>query len=623
MPKYTCERCLKEFSQKSHYTKHQNKKIPCQNNKEKIEEVVENIINKKLTSNKTEKLITHNTSHIQNMTDYIQDIIKKNNFIVDDINQLLHNEGIEFTQRLDIIISLINYKYSGVETSCKIDNCLKNKIIDIFETFTFDKSELIQKIFMFYGSKTLKIELDQFYTPITIGRFINSLCIPGKKIIDPACGTGDLLVNYDGDINLWDVSPNVINICKFNYKLNNKECNTECINSIKTSDKENGVYDYCCLNPPFGSSTVITDKDLLNKYKLGRDKKKEEIGILFIERTMKLLKEDGIAFIILPNGYLGNSSKSTEQLRSYLLSYRIISIIELPNNTFSRSGTGVSTSMVIIQKRKMNVPYNIFIKKINNIGYVLNKKNTPYKYKTFNGNYILKEGKPIIDNDLEDCFNEMLWFINNEKINNLLHVSCCDKKIDIDIINTDDLVNNILDINRYLSTYTNIINNISINYMNIKKYIIPKATGKFNIIKDKEYIYLDIKQITTPIYNKNNLIYGYDLPGRAKIMLRKNDIIVSKLKGKISFTIILNDADNIVCTNGFVLLRPKDYKSAIIIFANLFSDEFKIQHNALCTGSIMASISEKDIKNIYINNNINFSKYETIINALITINEEL
>jgi len=57
MPKYTCERCLKEFSQKSHYTKHQNKKLPCQDNKGKIEEVVENIfINKKLISNKTNYL---------------------------------------------------------------------------------------------------------------------------------------------------------------------------------------------------------------------------------------------------------------------------------------------------------------------------------------------------------------------------------------------------------------------------------------------------------------------------------------------------------------------------------------------------------------------------------------
>ena len=615
MPTYMCERCLKEFSQKSQYIKH--KKLPCKNNEEKIEEVVENIINKKLISNDTENIVTNT------MTDYIQNIIKKNDILVDDINQLLHNEGIEFTQRLNIIVGIINFKFNGMELNCKIDNGLKNKINDILETFTFDKSELIQKIFMFYGSKTLKIELDQFYTPITIARFINSLCIHGKKIVDPACGTGDLLVNYNGDINLWDVSPDVIKICKFNYNLNNNECSTECINSIKLYDKDNGIYDYCCLNPPFGSSTVITETDLLNKYKLGHNKKKEEIGILFIERTMNLLKDEGIAFIILPNGYLGNSSNNTKQLRSYLLSYRIISIIELPNHTFSRSGTGVSTSMIIIQKRKMIEPYNIFIKKIINIGYVLNKKNTPYKYKTLNGNYILKDGKPIIDNDLDDTFHEILYFIKNEKINNLLHDSYDNNKnLDIDIVNTNDLDNDILDINRYLSTYTNIINNISINYT-IKNYIIPEATGKFDIIKDKEYIYLDIKQITSPMYNKSNRVYGYDLPGRAKIMLKQNDIIVSKLKGKISFTIILDDVDNIICTNGFVLLRPKDYISAIIIFANLFSEEFKVQHNSLCTGSIMACISEKDIKNIYINDNINLTKYETVVNALKIINSEL
>ena len=57
MPIYTCERCLKEFSQKSHFNKHQNKKLPCQDNKKKIEQVVDNIIiNKKLIY---KNIITH------------------------------------------------------------------------------------------------------------------------------------------------------------------------------------------------------------------------------------------------------------------------------------------------------------------------------------------------------------------------------------------------------------------------------------------------------------------------------------------------------------------------------------------------------------------------------------
>ena len=119
-------------------------------------------------------------AHNGTITDSIQNIIKKNNCLVDDINQLLHNEGVEVTQRLEIVISLIKYKFNKTEPSCNIDIELRNKINNILENVNFDKNELIQKIFMFYGSKTLKIELDQFYTPITIGRFINSLCISKK-----------------------------------------------------------------------------------------------------------------------------------------------------------------------------------------------------------------------------------------------------------------------------------------------------------------------------------------------------------------------------------------------------------------------------------------------------------
>ena len=44
MPEYNCERCLKDFKQKSHYNKHLNKKIPCQNIKEKVEKEVEKVI---------------------------------------------------------------------------------------------------------------------------------------------------------------------------------------------------------------------------------------------------------------------------------------------------------------------------------------------------------------------------------------------------------------------------------------------------------------------------------------------------------------------------------------------------------------------------------------------------
>jgi len=64
MPVYTCERCLKEFSQKSHFNKHLERKNPCQNNKSKIEQVVEKIVNEKIDNTLNKKLIGGNENII-------------------------------------------------------------------------------------------------------------------------------------------------------------------------------------------------------------------------------------------------------------------------------------------------------------------------------------------------------------------------------------------------------------------------------------------------------------------------------------------------------------------------------------------------------------------------------
>lgn len=547
------------------------------------------------------------------------DKIKNNDILVDNINQLLHNEGIEFNSRLDIIIQILNYIFYNEESI--LFNDINKKIMELLINVSISKSEIYQKIFMFYGDKKTKINLNQYYTPITIGDFITSLCIINKEIIDPACGTGDLIINYDGNLTLWDISNDIIDICKLNCDLHKKKYNISNINSIKEFNKNNKLYDYCALNPPFGNSTLCNDKNILNNYELGRNKNKEEIGILFIERAINLLKDDGIVFIILPNGYLGNSSKNTKQLRQYLLKFRIIAILELPNNTFSRSGTGVSTSMLILQKKLMTDNYSIFISKINNIGYILNKKNTPFKYKTINGSLILDaNNKPIIDNDFNDCIKSLKQFIKDNDISNFNNDDINGYKYEI--LTRDNINNDILDINRYLYNYTDIIINAKKNnYKKLQHYIQTKIQSKFIIINDKEY--LDIRQVNSPIYNKTNILYGQELPGRAKIKLNKYDIIVSKLKGKITFTIILDDDDNIISSNGFALLRPKTFEDGLIIFANLFSQEFKIQHNSLCTGSILESITDIDLYNIYINPDIDVNKYKNIINALITINNEL
>ena len=67
MSKYSCEKCAKSFSQKSHYDKHLSRKNPCEIQTDKIKALIDKAIeekiiefNKKLISNNNENNITIN-----------------------------------------------------------------------------------------------------------------------------------------------------------------------------------------------------------------------------------------------------------------------------------------------------------------------------------------------------------------------------------------------------------------------------------------------------------------------------------------------------------------------------------------------------------------------------------
>ena len=114
MPKYTCKRCLKEFSQKSHFDKHLKRKRPCQNNKEKLELIVEEKVEKILENkfnisenklNETENEIINN-KELNNMAEESKEgentVIVENNSLsnryalkdkIHEIHNYLRNHG--------------------------------------------------------------------------------------------------------------------------------------------------------------------------------------------------------------------------------------------------------------------------------------------------------------------------------------------------------------------------------------------------------------------------------------------------------------------------------------------------------------------------------------------------
>jgi len=536
---------------------------------------------------------------------------------INRINQLFHNSGVKQENRFDLLIELL-IKYNKNEP---IANEFK-EFVELLKCLNYNDKDLIQEIFMLLGSKLTKFKLDQFYTPLTISKFISNFMITGDdyKAIDPAGGTGDLLLYYTGKKTIWDIDDNALKLCELNYQLNKQSnYNLLCKNSLENFSEYENTYSYVTMNPPFGSNTTIDNVDILKNFELGKDKKKQEIGILFLELGLKLLKNDGILFIILPSGYLGNSTKQFVELRNLMLKHRIIASIELPSNTFKRSGTGVNTYLVVIQKQDNNPKskYPIFISSVSNIGYNLSKKDTPkiYKLVETTGEFVHDDlSQPIIDDDFVSITEMLYSFIHK---NNILGTKMAEPNTNavFEEVMTDALMSNILDIKRYKAEYLNLIQEMITLKANKLDYYCKIIKDCTKIDNTKKYKYIDISEIQSPFYGFKEL-YGWNLPSRAKYTLKKYDILVSKLEGTVSYCVVLTDDDNLICTNGVSVLRPNDMNSLYVLFANITKKDFILQHTAFLTGSIMASLNDSDISSFYMNNNINTNETKQIIDTL-------
>jgi type I restriction enzyme M protein len=118
--------------------------------------------------------------------------------------------------------------------------------------------------------------------------------------------------------------------------------------------KKRELFDIVISNPPYsidGFKGDLRNKDAKDDFTLYPylTDKSSEIECLFVERTAQLLKEGGIAGIILPSSLLNNTSIYTKTREILLQKFEIIAITELGSNTFMATGTH---TVVLFLRRK-------------------------------------------------------------------------------------------------------------------------------------------------------------------------------------------------------------------------------------------------------------------------------
>lgn len=383
----------------------------------------------------------------------------------------------EFIKRVESIFKNAKKYYKNILGENKIDwkNVRHVRVAaDIayhFQRYSFmrsRKSDLYQLVFYNFATKFKKDENAQFLTPIPIINFLVGLVDPGRRetVCDPCCGIGDFLsvsyVNSGGkldDRNLYgfDNDYNMTVLAQLNMLLNgdgnacikympNKgsithklNINNEIVELIEDThhdgnwenwpdDTELNKYDVVLTNPPFGkgrSLDLSKGSDLAaakyyetyGLYIAENPKSGLDLGVVFLENAVRILKNNGRFGIVLSNSIASN--KSFQFAREWLLkNTRVVAIIDLPENIFAE--TGVNTTVIIGYKTEINKlnklikdDYKVFCREVENVGYV---KKTSKRNVYFDTKYVLnddtfetvtnEEGESVTDEDFSKMISE-------------------------------------------------------------------------------------------------------------------------------------------------------------------------------------------------------------------------
>ena len=352
-----------------------------------------------------------------------------------------------------------------------------------------------------------------------------------------------------------------------------------CDGLIGNQKLNSNEYDYVITNPPFG--VKIKDEKILNKYTLKPNKiPKEGLNgeILFVERCVNLLKDEGKLGILIPDGLINN--KTTEYVRNYIEeNTEIDAIISLPDKTFKSANANAVTSIMFATKHKTRQNRYVFMALAEEIGF---ERTT-------------KLAKPIVQNDLYAIEKRYFDYVSNIGVYNsrdddLIQLSENPKCF---LVKYEYLKSKRIDATYYYSTFLypkEIGECVPLKtYASLQKRTLKKIDGEIKYIETSSVVpFLGLISETSVITNDNR-------PNRAKMLVKEKDIICAKMRDtETNIAIIPPLYDNTLATNGFIVLTPKPPMTVECLYYLLKAETNLKQVRWKSSGTIMPTIDEEE-----------------------------
>jgi type I restriction enzyme M protein len=209
----------------------------------------------------------------------------------------------------------------------------------------------------------------EFYTPRAITRFIVNRVDPKleETVLDPACGTGGFLTctidhkrehyvktREDEETLASSIRgvekktlPHMLAVTNMILHGIDTPTNIKHDNTLARPYKDYGSADrvnVIVTNPPFGG---MEEDGIENNFPA--QLRTRETADLFVALIIKLLKDDGRAAVVLPDGFLFGEGMKTRLKQSLLEECNLHTIVRLPNGVFSPY-TGIKTNLLFFTK---------------------------------------------------------------------------------------------------------------------------------------------------------------------------------------------------------------------------------------------------------------------------------